>query len=242
MVGPRGHGTRDPPIGASGVGIEQFVGGTSARPAHVTTVTIDELLLGDDADSWRSAGFDVTDDVVVIGSVRVRCTGDGASPDRWSLRPLDDPLPDSVDGIATTSSTADLPEPVEHPNHVVGMDHVVLRSPDLDRTTRAIEALGVDCRRVRDTAIGDTPIQQRFFRFGPTIIELVGPPTPTGDDPATIWGCACTVDDIDAAASALGAACSPPKPAVQPGRRIATVRTRDLGISVTIALMTPHVR
>ncbi len=206
------------------------------------SVTIDEIILGDDPDCWRDAGFTVAGDAVAIGSVRIRCTGADDGQVRWSLRPLDDPLPADVDGLPTAASDAGLPEAVTHPNHVVGMDHIVLRSPDLDRTTAAIEALGVDCRRVRDTSMGDTPIQQRFFRFGDVIIELVGPPERSGADPASIWGIACTVDDIDAAASYLGPACSRPKEAVQPGRRIATVRTRDLGISVTVALMTPHVR
>lgn len=205
-------------------------------------ITIDELIVGDDPAAWRDAGFVVESSAVVIGEVRVRCADDGGGADRWALRPLDDPLPDSVDGIATTASDQPLPSPTSHPNHVIGFDHVVLRSPDLDRTTAAIEALGVECRRVRDVPMGDSPIQQRFFRFGPTIVELVGPPEPAGDGPASIWGYACVVDDIDAAAEFLGPRCSAPKDAVQPGRRIATVRTRDLGISVTIALMTPHVR
>lgn len=206
------------------------------------TITIDELIVGDDPEAWRAAGFTVTDHIVVIGPVRVRCADDGGDPNRWTLRPLDDPLPTHVDGIATSASAAALPDPIAHPNRVVGLDHIVLRSPDLDRTTAAIEDLGIECRRVRDVPMGDTPIQQRFFRFGPTIIELVGPAEPGGDGPATIWGYACNVDDIDAAAAHLGPACSEPKQAVQPGRRIATVRTRDLGISVTVALMTPHVR
>lgn len=206
------------------------------------TVTIDEITLGDDPQSWCDAGFEVVDDIVVVGSVRIRCTGAGDGHVGWSLRPLDDPIPADVDGITTTSSDAPLPVPVMHPNRVTGMDHIVVRSPDLDRTTAAIEALGVACRRVRDASIGDLAIQQRFFRFGDVIIELVGPPEPAGDAPATIWGVACNVDDIDAAAEHVGPACSRPKDAVQPGRRIATVRTRDLGISLTVALMTPHVR
>lgn len=199
-------------------------------------VTIDSLFLGDQPEAWADAGFRVDGDTCVIGETRVVCTGDGAGPDRWSLRPLDDPLPDSIDGIATTSSQAPVPAPVIHPNHVVGLDHVVLRSPDLDRTTAAFEALGVRCRRIRDVP-GSRPVQQRFFRMGPVIIELVGPPSPSGDGPASVWGLACTVDDLDAAAAVLGDACSRPKDAVQPGRRIATVRHERLGISLPIALM-----
>ena len=85
-------------------------------------------------------------------------------------------------------------------------------------------------------------MQQRFFRMGEAILELVGPPQRAGDGPCRIWGYALVTDDIDASAAHLGDRCSPPKPAVQPGRRIATIRTRELGIGPTIALMTPHVR
>ena len=85
-------------------------------------------------------------------------------------------------------------------------------------------------------------MQQRFFRLGGVILELVGAAEPTGDGPMSIWGLACNVADIDAAAQRLGPACGAPKDAVQPGRRIATVRTRDLGISLPIALMTPDPR
>src|SRR3546814_14218381 len=77
--------------------------------------------------------------------------------------------------------------------------------------------------------------------MGEVTLELVGPPRATGDDPCRIWGYALVTDDIDASAAWLGDRCTPPKPAVQPGRRIATVRTRELGIGPTIALMTPHV-
>jgi len=47
-------------------------------------------------------------------------------------------------------------------------------------------------------------------------------------------------DDLDLAAHRLGEALGTVKDAVQPGRRIATVRTKELGISVPIALMSPH--
>ena len=200
---------------------------------------LDELVVGDDRSAWAAAGFAVTDDRVVVDGVRIRCAADDAGSDRWSLR-SDGPLPADVDGIVTASSDAPAPESVVHPNGVVGFDHIVLRSPDLDRTTEALGAIGLEARRTRDTSAGGTPVRQRFFWLGDVVLELVGPPRPSGDGPATIWGYALVTDDIDATAAYLGDRCSAPKPAVQPGRRIATVRTRDLGISVPIALMTPH--
>ncbi len=214
------------------------------RPGTVE-LSLDALVVGDEPAAWTAAGFVVTDGDVVVDGTRIRCTGDGAGADRWVLRAGPDVaphVPASIDGLGTTTSDEPGPAPVTHPNGVVGLDHVVLRSPDLDRTTEALGAIGLDLRRIRDVAGGDRPLQQRFFRLGTTILELVGSPTPTGDGPCTIWGYAFVTDDIDASAAQLGDACSAPKAAVQPGRRIATVRTRELGIGPTIALMTPHVR
>lgn len=205
-------------------------------------VWLDALVVGDDPAAWTAAGFAVGDGgEIAVGGVRVLCTGDGGGADRWRLR-SDDDLPTSVDGIATETTSNDPPAPGVHPNGVVGFDHVVLRSPDLDRTTEALAELGLDLRRARDVGLGEQSVQQRFFRMGEVILELVGPPTPAGDGPCRIWGYALVTEDIDASAAELGDRCSPPKPAVQPGRHIATVRTRELGIGPTVALMSPHVR
>lgn len=204
-------------------------------------VWLDALVTGDEPEAWAAAGFSVEGDEVAIGGVRVICTGDGGGADRWRLR-ADDDVPSSVDGIATTATAQDPPAPGVHPNGVVGFDHLVLRSPDLDRTSAALGSLGLDLRRTRDVDLGAQSVQQRFFRMGEVILELVGPPSPASDGACRIWGYALVTEDIDASAAHLGEHCSAPKPAVQPGRRIATVRTRELGIGPTIALMTPHVR
>lgn len=204
-------------------------------------VWLDALVTGDEPEAWSAAGFAVDGDEVVVGTVRILCTGDGGGSDRWRLR-ADDGVPSSVDGIATTSTDVDPPPPSAHPNGVVALDHVVLRSPDLDRTTAALAALGLELRRSRDVDLGEHSVQQRLFRMGEVILELVGPLEPAGDGPCRIWGYAVVTDDIDASATHLGDRCSAPKTAVQPGRRIATVRTRELGIGPTLALMTPHVR
>ena len=44
-------------------------------------------------------------------------------------------------------------------------------------------------------------MRQTFFRLGPVILELVGPPQPDGDGPARFWGIAFTVADLDATAA-----------------------------------------
>ena len=58
------------------------------------------------------------------------------------------------------------------------------------------------------------------------------------DGPAFFWGLAFKVADLDATVAAIGEErCSAPRPAVQPGRRIATLR-RSAGLAVPVALMT----
>ena len=96
-------------------------------------------------------------------------------------------------------------------------------TPDLDRTTAALGAVGLEARRTREAGGGR---QQRFFRLGEVILELVGPAEPAGEGPAAFWGLAFTVADIDATAAHLAGRIGEPKAAVQPGRRIATLRHR----------------
>lgn len=71
--------------------------------------------------------------------------------------------------------------------------------------------------------------------LGPCLLELGGPAP--GD--ARLWGLTLAVEDLDAAAALLGDRLGHVKDAVQPGRRIATVR-REAGLSVPVALMTPR--
>ncbi len=205
----------------------------------MSLIHLDSIIVGDNVDAWRAAGFSLSGRTVTVGAVTVDCAGDDRLP-AWRVWSDDASLPADIDGIPTeTIDAATDPSHVVHPNRVVGIDHIVLRSPDLGRTTEAFADLGVECRRIREIPGSEPAMQQRFFRFGPVILELVGMVERTGDGPASIWGFAFDVDDIDAAVAHLGPACGQPKDAVQPGRRIVTVRTRDLGISLPIALMSP---
>jgi hypothetical protein len=114
----------------------------------------------------------------------------------------------------------------------VAIDHVVVTSPDPARTINALQAVGLEPRRTRDL---DT-MRQTFFRLGPVILELVGPPAPDGDGPARFWGIAFTVADLGATARFLGARLGRVKDAVQPGRRIASLR-REAGLALPVAFM-----
>lgn len=202
------------------------------------------LSTSDDPAAWRDAGFTVEGDECVLGDVRLRFDAGTPGISAWTVfHPDEAPGTRSIDGLPTELvDEPPAPPAGRHPNGVRGFDHLVVSTSDIDRTTAALAAIGVEPRRTRDTTAGDAPLRQRFFRMG-TIIELIGPPEPDGSDrPAAFWGVALVSDDIDATAATLGDRLGPVKDAVQPGRRIATLRTRELGISVPVAFMTPHVR
>jgi hypothetical protein len=127
--------------------------------------------------------------------------------------------------------------PALHPNGITDIDHIVLFSPDLGRTVEALAAIGVEARRERDAQLGGRPIRQIFVRFGDVIIEVVGSPDAASEGPSTLWGITYEVANIDATAAYFGDRTAPVKDAVQPGRRITTLRHHELGMSVRSAMI-----
>src|SRR4051794_27808813 len=107
---------------------------TEPRPS------IDELVVGDEPEAWRAAGFTVDGDTCRIGTVRVRLAGraGGSGITPWSLRRL--LAEGDIDGIPTGSSHRDPAPPGQHPCGAVLVDHVVLMSPDGERTAAAVTA------------------------------------------------------------------------------------------------------
>jgi hypothetical protein len=197
-------------------------------------ITIDEIRVADSPDAWRAIGFTVDVDECCIGGVRVRLGRTGTGITDWTLRGIPQATVD-VDGIPTGSSAATACQPNQHANGVTRIDHVVLMTPDVRRTVGALSALGLDVRRERDA----DAFQQVFFRLGDVILEVVGPHE-SGPGPASLWGLTFVVDDIDEAARFLGDRIGRVKDAVQPGRRITTLRGREIGITPAVAFMTEH--
>lgn len=203
-------------------------------------VTIDELQIADAAEAWRAAGFSVDpDDVCRIGDVRVRLVGDGSGILGWTLRglPAEGAAEGVIDGVPTLRSDTAPASPAKHANGVTSIDHVVLLSPDLDRAVASLAAVGLQPRRERDAELGGQPMRQIFFRLGPVILEVVGAPGVANDGPSSLWGVTYVVADIDATAAFFSDRALPVKDAVQPGRRITTLRHRDLGMSVRTAMI-----
>jgi hypothetical protein len=199
--------------------------------------SIDEIVVGDPPEAWAAAGFAIDDDGTCrIGTVRVRLAGRDAGKRilSWSLR--DAPVDGAIDGLTTAASDRAPAEPADHPNGCTLIDHVVMATADLERTTAALGAVGIEARRTRDTDTYGPPMKQRFFKLGEVVLELIGPSEPT-EGPAGFFGLAHTVADLDATKALLGEHLGEIKDAVQPGRRIVTLRHKELGMSVATAFM-----
>lgn len=208
----------------------------------MSQVTIDELTLADEPARWSALGFTVLDDHCQLGGVRVRFTA--PEPGRglvgWSLRDI---ASTELDGLPTTLSARPAPaQTVAHPNGVLAIDHIVAMSPDFDRSVRALEEACLDLRRIRDQPTPAGAPRQAFFRLGQEILELVKEPEEVvaraggPDRPARFWGLALRVEDLNQTVDLFAPHVGQVRPAVQPGRRIATVR-RSAGLAIPLALM-----
>jgi hypothetical protein len=216
----------------------------SGGPGSETTgePKVEWLSVAGDADVWRSIGLTVTADglIPLVGtSIRIvpAAEGDATGIVGWALSGARDTIETAdIDGLATEVVAPATPVYADHPLGASGLDHVVVSTADLERTSGAIAAATVcELKRIREVGT----MRQGFHRIGRggLIVELVErPDLPAG--PATFWGLVLIVDDLDAAQELLGAdRISAPKDAVQPGRRIATVRA-EVGLGMPVALMT----
>jgi hypothetical protein len=220
------------------------------------------LQVADAPEAWAGAGFAVEPGGRCrIGGIVVELVGPDAGRGvvGWALRHLPEGAAGDLDGFPTAANddgpdddgpNDDAPgDEAEsdvrsgHPNGVTQVDHIVLLTDDLGRTVEAAARVGLTPRRWRDHALPDgTPVRQAFFVVGEMVLELVAPhETPTEPRPGVrSFGIALVCPDLAVAQSALGPHLGSDRPAVQPGRRIATVRHRDLGLTTPIALMTPR--
>ena len=189
----------------------------------------------------------MVDGAVHLGSTAIRATGRGGSFLGWAF---DGPAPSGpdrsgdLDGLPLVDADGPGGAAGAHPNGIVSIDHVVVRTGDCERTIAAFEQAGFEVRGGRSTTSYGSPMRQTFFWAGDVILELVGPDAgePTTDEAASIFGLALVAADLDRTAETLGDLLGSPKPAVQAGRRIAGLRHRQAGISLPIAVMSPHVR
>ena len=205
----------------------------------MSSARIGELVIGGSRANWAQVGINFSHDgVFAIGEIVLRIN-ETLPPGvhSWALSNIDSTVV-SIDGISTTGNVAN--DRIEHNDAQgfvltpLGIDHVVVNTPDLERTSLALhEATGAELKRIRDAGNG---VRQGFHRLGDVIIEIVSAPSmPPGN--ASLWGFVLNVADVHEVAAYLGPdVLSPPKPAVQKNRLIATFRGA-VGLGVPVALM-----
>jgi catechol 2,3-dioxygenase-like lactoylglutathione lyase family enzyme len=175
------------------------------------------IVLGDAPEAWEALGFRVDEEMVALGEERLQLTGRGSGILEVTTPGLTADDPDGLPLRAGEGAPADLSP---HPNGAFAVDHVVVLTGSLDRTVAALEDAGLELRR-RDGGMA-------FLRLGSYILEVVE----RGGDPARFWGLVVVVPDPGAVHGA-----GPAKNAVQPGRRIATVK----GLGTALAVMSRRV-
>jgi hypothetical protein len=194
------------------------------------------LQIADSPEAWSALGFTVSSDgVVVLGGVELWLDATGRGITGWTLRRVT--LHHDVDGLPTGTTTDPPLGTRSHPPHsngAMGIDHVVVTTPDFDRTSAALGDAGIELRRVRDGG----GFRQGFRRLGPAILEIVEAPTmPPG--PARFWGLVVVVADLVGIRARLAPYVGEIRDAVQPGRQIATL-SEGAGLSPRIAFMDPE--
>lgn len=209
------------------------------RPVGVRLAAVE---LPGAAEPWRALGFAVDEQgrvTLANGAITFGAEAPGLSVDvSRDAGTGAAEVGGRVDGVPVRAGA--VTAGAEHPNGAFEIDHVVLMSDSLARTSAAVtEVLGLEQRRVRRTE----SVQQAFHRFDDQgsvrgcIVEIAETSRVSG---AALWGLVVNVVDLDAACTAAGDLVGPPKDAVQPGRRIATVR-REAGLSTAVALMSPAI-
>jgi hypothetical protein len=191
-----------------------------------------EIVVGDDPSRWAALGFSLAGGTARVGEVGIRIAGGAPGLRGLGLTGLRGERPDGLPILAAAAPAAS--GPAHHDNGALAVDHVVVVTDDAPRTSAALESAGLPLRRVRRPP--ESPVVQAFHLAGTLVLEVVE--SPRASAPA-LWGLVVAVADLDAAAALLGDRLGDPRAAVQPGRRIATVRD-SAGLSTALALMTPR--
>lgn len=206
-------------------------GARLSQPYRGPRAALSALFVGGSPEPWRRVGLIRPDsDSLTVSSVTL--VVEASSPPgigAWGFTP--DLDVEEIDGIVVRRETPPTSEP---PDGVLALDHVVVMTPDIIRTSRAFDsATGSELRRIRDAGGG---VEQAFHKSHDVVIEIV---SSRDAEHTALWGVVFVVGDIDTRCAELGPdVVSPPRDAVQAGRRIATIRSAA-GLGVPVALMTP---
>ena len=204
-----------------------------------------EIKLSEDALPWERIGFDIlrenSTQSILIGKTKLCFEKTDAVEGIASVHV--EGIKKNVDSLKfnPTNLTTSKIEASFHPNRIERIDHLVVTTPDSDKTTKALVEAGITLSGIRTFGNYPNQTRQSFFWLGDVILELVGPHQVAKAGNPLFWGLALVSSDIKETVNYLGDLCTPLKDAIQPGRQITTVKTSDLAIGVPIAIMSPHV-
>ncbi|HTU30382.1 MAG TPA: hypothetical protein VMF07_13450 [Solirubrobacteraceae bacterium] len=209
----------------------------------MSDVALVGLSVADPPERWAAVGFHVDDGRVRAHSVLLTLgiAPQGAGIVGWTLAGLE------RDGDVAGLRTRRVPG-VDGPHHAAptylsltgGIDHVVVVTPRFDALADELAERGLPLRRVaeiRGTRMG-------FRRLGGPTLEVVQAPEAATN---AFWGVTFAVPGVPGGAGSLDELCArsrflgEPRPAVQPGRRIAAV-SREAGLSTRVAFIDPEPR
>ena len=183
-------------------------------------------------------GFDVEGDRCHLRGLDVVLTGleSGSGIHGWGWRGVEKPAVGDIPTLAADREPTGTGAP--HPNQAVGLFYVVLFGPSWAEAAEALAALGVDPGEPRPMGPEGKQVLRSVAPAGEVSVEVIGPAEHDPNREWNLWGTIVEVADIDATASRLGDRLRAVKPAMQKGRRIATL-DKTAGSSVALAFMSP---
>ncbi len=203
------------------------------------TVSLAGLDISDPPGRWEALGFAVGSDGRLMGPSTPGTLGI-APPGRgivgWTLAGL--AVEGDLDGLPTRSAGGPPQWVTAHrilnPNGAWSLDHLGVVTPPRAPFAAVLDARGLPLRRraeVRGARMG-------FRRLGGPILEVVEDPEVAATG---FWGVTFAMVEREALDElvATHGVVSAPRPAVQPGRRIATV-SREAGLSARVAFIDPE--
>ncbi|MEI7889953.1 MAG: VOC family protein [Actinomycetes bacterium] len=194
------------------------------------------IKLGADPQAWAAAGFTISGHALAVGGVTIEFTAPLGGIECLVFDHLPEGVTD-IDGLPAEVGPAI--GDTDHENGVYSIDQVVIATPEFDRTAQIMRDMGLGFTReaVRETEDG-TEVRQGFVRSGDAVLEVVHADNVTGEH-AHGWGLGFITADLDKAIRDLEGLIGPPREAIQPGRRIATIR-RDANLGIPVVLMDPE--
>jgi hypothetical protein len=209
----------------------------------LTDAALVGLAVADPPERWAALGFDVRDGKIKAHSVSLTLgiAPQGGGIVGWTLSGSD--CEGDVGGLATRwegSASAMYRVAPTAGRGIRSLDHVVVATPAFDAFAAELDDRGMGLRRITEIR----GARMGFRRLGGPILEVVEAPEAGA---TAFWGLTFSVGGPPGGVESLDELCArnrfvgEPRPAVQPGRRIATV-AREAGLSTRVAFIDPEPR